>query len=96
MPGKLEILKKGSKPFGARALDSDIRIDHDVPFTVRDDCKLYGDIYRPTGSDEKVPVIVSWSPYGKKYSALDMIFNVCVWRVASKRMMSAGSKSLRD
>ncbi|KAG5660301.1 hypothetical protein KAF25_003823 [Fusarium avenaceum] len=77
-PGKSEVLKKGSRPFDARPLDSDIRIDHDVEIVVRDGCRLYVDIYRPTGS-EKVPVIISWSPYGKKYSAIDMIFNVCVW-----------------
>ncbi|CAG9941099.1 unnamed protein product [Clonostachys rosea f. rosea IK726] len=77
-PGKSEILKKGSAPFNARKLDSDIRLDHDIEIKVRDGCRLYADIYRPTG-DEKVPVIISWSPYGKKYSALDMIFNVCVW-----------------
>ncbi|KAF5686007.1 cocaine esterase [Fusarium circinatum] len=77
-PGKSEVLKKGSRPFDARPLDSDVRIDHDVEIVVRDGCRLYVDIYRPTGS-EKVPVIISWSPYGKKYSAIDMIFNVCTW-----------------
>ncbi|KAM5364995.1 hypothetical protein ACJZ2D_011255 [Fusarium nematophilum] len=76
--GKSEVLQKGSSPFNARTLDSDIRIDHDVEITVRDGCRLYADVFRPTGSD-KVPVIISWSPYGKKYSALDMIFNVCTW-----------------
>ncbi|KAM6511469.1 PepX-C domain-containing protein [Fusarium falciforme] len=82
--GKSEVLKKGSAPFKARTLDSDIRVDHDVEITVRDGCRLYADVFRPTG-DEKVPVIISWSPYGKKYSALDMIFNVCVWACCLKR-----------
>jgi putative CocE/NonD family hydrolase len=83
-PGKTEVLPKGSTPFNARALDSDIRIDHDVEVIVRDGCRLYADIYRPTGS-KKVPVILSWSPYGKKYTALDMIFNVCKWQCCLKR-----------
>lgn len=77
-PGKTEVVQKGTAPFNARKLDSDVRIDHDVEFTVRDGARLYADVYRPN-NDEKAPVIVSWSPYGKKYSALDMIFNVCVW-----------------
>ncbi|KAH6693755.1 Alpha/Beta hydrolase protein [Plectosphaerella plurivora] len=83
-PGKTEVIPKGSAPFGARKLDSDVRIDHDVEIIVRDGCRLYADIYRPTG-DEKVPVIISWSPYGKKYSALEMIFNVCVWACCLKK-----------
>ncbi|KAM0424354.1 hypothetical protein ACHAPT_010500 [Fusarium lateritium] len=82
--GKSEVLQKGSAPFNARTLDSDIHIDHDVEIIVRDGCRLYADVFRPTGS-EKVPVIISWSPYGKKYSALDMIFNVCVWACCLKR-----------
>jgi predicted acyl esterase len=83
-PGKSEVLSKGSAPFSARKLDSDIRIDHDIEITVRDGCRLFADIYRPT-NDEKVPVIISWSPYGKKYSAIDMIFNVCNWACCLER-----------
>ncbi|KAF4974425.1 hypothetical protein FZEAL_8668 [Fusarium zealandicum] len=88
-PGRTEVLKKGSAPFNARTLDSDIHVDHDVEFVVRDGCRLYADIFRPTGS-EKVPVIISWSPYGKKYSALDMIFNVCVWACCLTRQDVSG------
>ncbi|KAJ9480421.1 PepX_C domain-containing protein [Pseudozyma hubeiensis] len=83
-PGKSEVLKKGSAPFGCRTLDSDVRIDHDVEIVVRDGCRLYADIYRPADDQDNVPVIVSWSPYGKKYSAIDMIFNVCMWRCCIK------------
>ncbi|TKX19246.1 X-Pro dipeptidyl-peptidase-like protein 2 [Elsinoe australis] len=72
-PGKSEVLKAGSKPFDAKALKSDIRIDHDMEITVRDGCRLYVDVYRPADSTEKVPAVLSWSPYGKKYSALDML-----------------------
>ncbi|KAH8881276.1 alpha/beta-hydrolase [Thozetella sp. PMI_491] len=82
-PGRSEVLPKGWSDNNGRALDSDIRIDHDVEVRVRDGVKLYMDIYRPAGA-EKVPAIISWSPYGKKYSAVDMIFNVCVWKCCLK------------
>ncbi|EOA91109.1 hypothetical protein ACJQWK_11279 [Exserohilum turcicum] len=80
-PGKVEIVKKGARPYGGRALESDIRIDHDVEIKVRDGVRLYADIYRPADAkdDEKLPAVVSWSCYGKKYSALHML-PMCVWQ----------------
>lgn len=78
-PGKSEILKAGSRPGNAKPLSSDIRVDHDVEIVVRDGARLYVDVYRPAGSTEKVPAILSWSFYGKKYSALDML-PICVWQ----------------
>lgn len=75
-PGKVETLEAGSKPFesqGAKALDSDIILEHDVEVVVRDGVRLYIDVYRPAGTTEKVPAVLSWSFYGKKYSALDML-----------------------
>ncbi|ORY01678.1 Alpha/Beta hydrolase protein [Clohesyomyces aquaticus] len=79
-PGKSEVLKKGANPHNARPLESDIRIDHDVEIPVRDSCRLYVDIYRPADAkeDEKLPAVVSWPCYGKKYSALHML-PICVW-----------------
>jgi predicted acyl esterase len=79
-PGKTEVLRKGEKPHNARALESDIQIDHDVEIVVRDGCRLYVDIYRPADvpKDEKLPAVVSWSCYGKKYSALHML-PICIW-----------------
>ena len=79
-PGKTEVLRKGEKPHNARPLESDIQIDHDVEIVVRDGCRLYVDIYRPADvpKDEKLPAVVSWSCYGKKYSALHML-PICVW-----------------
>lgn len=47
-----------------RALPVDIVLDKDVAVTMRDGVTTYVDILRPAG-DEKVPVIVAWSPYGK-------------------------------
>ncbi|KAJ5930865.1 hypothetical protein N7466_006358 [Penicillium verhagenii] len=83
-PGRSEVIAKGTAPFNARKLESDVRIDHDIEIRVRDGCRLHADIYRPT-SDDQVPVIISWSPYGKKYSALEMIFNVCTWACCLER-----------
>lgn len=79
-PGKSEVLRKGAKPYNARPLESDIQIDHDVEIVVRDGCRLYVDIYRPADipADEKLPAVISWSCYGKKYSALHML-PICVW-----------------
>lgn len=84
-PGKTEVLKKGAKPYNARALESDIRIDHDVEIKVRDGARLYADIYRPADAkdDEKLPAVVSWSCYGKKYGALHML-PMCVWKCCVK------------
>lgn len=47
-----------------RELPVDIVLDKDVAVTMRDGVTTYVDILRPPG-DEKVPVIVAWSPYGK-------------------------------
>ncbi|MCP3812147.1 hypothetical protein NLX62_07405, partial [Mycobacteriaceae bacterium Msp059] len=45
-----------------RTLPVDIVLDKDVAVTMRDGVTTYVDILRPVG-DEKVPVIVAWSPY---------------------------------
>ena len=78
-PGKSEVLPTGWNGFNAKALTSDIQVDHDVEIVVRDGARLYADIYRPAGSTEKVPAIVSWGIYGKKYSSLCML-PICVWK----------------
>lgn len=73
-----ETLPKGwQSREGARALSEDLIAEHDVAVKVRDGCTLYCDVYRPVGSDaKKVPAIVTWSPYGKKFSGIDMMANV--------------------
>lgn len=72
-PGQSTTYKKGHVGRGwddlpARQLTSDIIVDHDVEIVVRDGAKLYADIYRPVEWTEKMPIVVSWSPYGKKVS----------------------------
>ena len=37
----------------------------DVPTKLRDGTIIYSDIYRPKNSIEKIPVIISWSMFGK-------------------------------
>ncbi|GJC80916.1 cocaine esterase [Colletotrichum liriopes] len=60
------VLKKGTiRREGAKALESDILFEKDVPVKLRDGTTIYTDIFRPVGND-KVPGIVSWSPYGKE------------------------------
>ncbi|KAK7911854.1 X-Pro dipeptidyl-peptidase C-terminal non-catalytic domain-containing protein [Apiospora marii] len=90
-PGKTEVLKAGAKPFDAKPIPSDIRIDHDVEVVVRDGARLYMDVYRPPGSskDEPVPAVLSWSFYGKKYSALDML-PICTWHCCVPRSDLSG------
>jgi hypothetical protein len=74
-PGKVDVFKKGGRRFVAdtKALTSDVQLDHDVEATARDGTRIYIDVYRPANATEKVPVILSWSPYGKKYSAMVML-----------------------
>lgn len=42
-------------------------LERDTAVKLRDGITIYADIYRPAG-EEKVPVIVSWSPFGKRQS----------------------------
>jgi uncharacterized protein len=46
-------------------LPVEIVFEKDVAVTLRDGVTIYVDVMRPAGS-EKVPVIVAWSPYGKR------------------------------
>ena len=45
-------------------LTVDIIYEKDVSVTLRDGTTIYTDVLRPV-TDDKVPVIVAWSPYGK-------------------------------
>lgn len=58
-------LKKGTKVDpGFVELPCDIIMEKDAAVKMRDGVTIYTDIYRPV-TEEKVPVLVSWSPYGK-------------------------------
>lgn len=59
------ILKKGEViADGFKPLSDDIRILKDVPVKLRDGVTIYTDIYLPI-TEETVPVLIAWSPYGK-------------------------------
>lgn len=47
-----------------RTLPNDVVFEKDVAVRLRDGVTIYVDVFRPVGQ-EKVPVLVAWSPYGK-------------------------------
>ncbi|WP_286254200.1 CocE/NonD family hydrolase [Streptomyces graminofaciens] len=63
-PGTTVFPKGSVNDEGALPLPVDIRLDRDVAIPLTDGTTLFGDIYRPT-TDEKVPVILVWTPYTK-------------------------------
>ena len=63
------ILPKGYKnKKSAAALECDIIFERDVAVTLRDGTTIYTDILRPN-TEEPVPAVVVWSPYGKNRSS---------------------------
>ncbi|KAI0136209.1 Alpha/Beta hydrolase protein [Xylariales sp. AK1849] len=52
---------------GRRVFGVESSFEKDVAIEMRDNAKLYADVFRPTSSDRsaKVPAIIAWSPYGK-------------------------------
>lgn len=59
------ILKAGTQiAEGFKPLSGDIRMLKDVPVKLRDGVTVYTDIYMPV-TDEEVPTLIAWSPYGK-------------------------------
>lgn len=40
-------------------------IDYDLPIPMRDGVIIRADLYRPAGTEARVPCLVIWSPYGK-------------------------------
>jgi predicted acyl esterase len=49
--------------------DQGMVIERDIAVKMRDGVEIYIDLYRPEGQD-KVPVIIGWSPYGKFINGL--------------------------
>ncbi|EAD6940591.1 CocE/NonD family hydrolase [Listeria monocytogenes] len=59
------ILEKGQQiAEGFKPLDCSIKMLKDVPVKMRDGITIYTDIYLPI-TEEKVPTLIAWSPYGK-------------------------------
>ncbi|KAF1354059.1 Alpha/Beta hydrolase protein [Delphinella strobiligena] len=67
---RTETLPKGWNGFNWRPLECDILVEHDFAVTVRDGARLYADIYRPPNNKGKVPALICWSPFGKKFNGL--------------------------
>ncbi|KAF7554896.1 hypothetical protein G7Z17_g2577 [Cylindrodendrum hubeiense] len=65
----------------ARAIPSDILVEHDVAIKMRDGASLYADILRPPHSDTPVPAIVCWSPFGKKFTGLMSLDLMVPWNL---------------
>ncbi|KAJ4011032.1 hypothetical protein NW752_007430 [Fusarium irregulare] len=65
----------------AKPLNCDIFVEHDVAFKMRDGVTLYADIYRPPNSDESVPAIICWSPFGKKFNGLLSLDLMVPWNL---------------
>ncbi len=63
-PG-IRVLKKGFQLDPRfKPLECDILFEKDVPVRMRDGITIYTDILRPV-TNEKVPGLIAWSPYGK-------------------------------
>lgn len=88
---RVETLPAGWNELDGMSLTSDITVEHDVTVTVRDGCKLYCDIFRPadSGPNNKVPAIVAWSPFGKKYNSEGLLVHL-PWRVGVPKKELSG------
>ena len=65
----------------AKPLNCGILVEHDVAFKMRDEVTLYADIYRPPNSDESIPAIICWSPFGKKFNGLMSLDLMVPWNL---------------
>ncbi|KAK1688983.1 Alpha/Beta hydrolase protein [Colletotrichum godetiae] len=65
----------------ARPLPSAILIEHDVAIKVRDGTTLYADVLRPPNTTNKVPALICWSPFGKKFNGLASLGYMTPWNL---------------
>lgn len=65
----------------ARPLPCPILVEHDIAIKVRDGTTLYADILRPTSQSEKVPAIICWSPFGKKFNGISSLKLMTPWNL---------------
>lgn len=71
----VKVLPKGYKhEKGDVTLSCDIIWERDSKVVLRDNTAIYTDIYRPV-TDEKVPAVISWSPYGKSNVDVPWAYN---------------------
>ena len=64
----IQVLQKGwTKAPGRRPLTEDLIFQSDIAVPLRDGLRMYADVFRPpSSSNEPVPAIIAWSPYGKQ------------------------------
>ncbi len=71
------LLKKGTSVHKLfHPLEHDIRFIKDEQVPLRDGVKILTDVYLPTDSDEPLPAIIAWSPYGKNSGNADRFKNL--------------------
>lgn len=76
------VLAKGSvHADGAFPLPCDIIADYDQPIPMRDDVRLYADIFRPAGAG-KVPALLVYTPYCKRGGWWNEHFNATKFGVS--------------
>ena len=54
-------------------LEHDIVFEKDLQVTLRDGVKILTDVYLPADTDEPLPAIIAWSPYGKNSGNADLV-----------------------
>ena len=74
-PKTVELPAGHTKSPGCRPLPDPIVLDQDWIIILRDGTQIRADIYRPA-TDQKVPAIVMWGPYGKSGTGLLNIHTV--------------------
>ena len=81
-PDKVQTLPKGHvKKAGYQASPLDVIWEQDRAIPMRDGVKLYADVFRPAGKEDKVPAIIPWSPYGKVDSSTQTYDIMGPWRM---------------
>ena len=59
-------------PRPSRIVEGDLVIERDVAIPLRDGTRIYADIFRPA-SQEPVPALLAWGPYGKHEGTLQYL-----------------------
>lgn len=67
-----------------KKFQTDTVIEYDVAIVVRDGASLYMDVFRPADTTEKVPALLSWSPFGKQFNGKDSISLMAPWNLGLK------------
>jgi predicted acyl esterase len=80
---RTKTLPKGWKGTRSEGIKDDILVEHDVAITVRDGVKLYADDFRPTNAPARsTPVLICWSPFGKKFNGVDSLKLTTPWNLS--------------